>query len=128
MRAICVETMARHYIAAALWADAPEGTRPRATRQAQRHALDVCARFAGMIAQHWPRLQECRAYGAHPDAGSVEAALGHDLYLTSAGHGVGFRDRDSLPEDLRDALAELCGWRRPIGEPEANFYRGWLYF
>lgn len=127
MRAINIETMSKHYIIAALWADAPEGTNPRATKAAEKQALGTCAYFAGLIAQHWPAILECKEYGSHPDAGSIEASLGHDLYLTSAGHGVGFWCRDELTEELREALASLCGWRKAIPEPEPHFYRGWMY-
>jgi hypothetical protein len=76
-------------------------------------------------------------YGSHPDAGSPEAAFGHDFYLTRQGHGCGFWDRKeldapiricyggSLPDDsLGDALTKLCD----DSETYPEFYRGWLYF
>ncbi len=127
MRAINIETMARHYLIAAIWADAPDGTKPRATKQAEDAALFTCGKFAGLIAQHWPAILECADYGRHPDAGSIEAAMGHDLWLTSRGHGAGFWCRDELTEELQSALSALCGWQKAIPEPEATFYRGWLY-
>lgn len=127
MRAIDIETMKKHYLIAALWADAPEGTRPRITKQAGAQALKTCRCFAGLIAQHWPAILECTEYGSHPDAGSIEAALGHDLWLTSRGHGAGFWDRDELTPELREVLSALCGWRKAIPEPEPTFYRGWMY-
>lgn len=128
MKTLDVETMAKHYLIAALWADCPEGTHPRATKQAQAQARETCAKFIGLIANLIPEILDCPAYWAHPDCdGKPEAAIGHDLYLTSAGHGVGFWDRDALPKELGDKLSAFCGWRKAIPEPEVSFYRGWMY-
>jgi len=119
-----IEIMARHYIIAALWADAPEGTNPRVTREAMQVARETCTKFVTLAGDLLAQLPE--SYFAHPDCGGhVEAAIGHDLYFTSAGHGVGFWDRDL--GELGDKLSEFCGWRKPISEPEAYFYRGWMY-
>lgn len=128
--ALQLQTMARHYVIAAIWADAPEGTHPRATKAAYRIALERCTRFVELIGPLFGQAIACEGYGAHPDCGNIEpacAAMGHDLYLTSAGHGAGFWDRTELG-DLGDKLSEFCGWRKPIDEPDAQFYRGWLYF
>lgn len=123
-----IELMAKHYLIAAMLADKPEGTNPRITRQAEEVAFKTCAKFTGLIAQYWDEILECPDYWVHPDfGGHVEGALGHDLYLTSAGHGAGFFDRDALPEELRETLTWLCGWRKAIAEPEVSFYRGWVY-
>lgn len=129
-----IETIARHYIVAAIWADGPEGMHPRATDQAWRFALVQAARFVEHIGpERFQRIRDAydTGYGRHPDCGTVApycAALGHDLYMTRAGHGVGFADRDALPENLRDWLDNQCGWRGHMGEAESTFYRGWLYF
>lgn len=129
-----LETMARHYCIAAVWADAPEGTNPRITSSSRDAARRVCARFLeligpGMLAEL--REAHARGYGTHPDCGDVEplfAAMGHDLWLTSRGHGVGFWDRDELkPSDLGERLSAFCGWRKPIPEPEVECWRGWAY-
>lgn len=130
-----IETVARHFIIAALWAEKPEDTNPRATRATEENARKVCEAF---IAQNEPLFIEAmerktEGYGSHPDAGSPEAAFGHDLYLTIAGHGVGFWDREALdnldPEDmgvsLGDKLTAACEPYRYKLEPE--FYRGWMY-
>jgi hypothetical protein len=118
-----IELLVKHYIIAALWADAPEGARPRATKQAQAVALKMCRDFADKAEKQIETLKQYPAYWAHPDCGGrIEAAMGHDLWLTSAGHGVGFFDRDTLPATLREELTDLCG-----RAPEAEFYRGWLY-
>lgn len=129
-----IETIARHYIIAALWADAPEGTNPRATAQAVRFARDVATRFYDRIGPDVMARIRTEAYdagyGKHSDCGDVApwcAALGHDLYLSTSGHGVGFFDRMFLPDDLREYLSSLCGWGTEFPEPQIEFYRGWMY-
>lgn len=127
MNATQLDVMARHYLIACIWVDAPEGTRPRATKAALAVARDTCERFVRLIGPLFDQAIACEGYGAHPDCGTIEpacAAMGHDLYLTSAGHGAGFWDRKELGE-LGDKLSEFCGWRKPI--PEPTFYRGWVY-
>lgn len=84
-----LDVMARHYVIAAIWADCEEGTHPRATREALRIARVRCARFLALIGPDLlASVRERPEYGAHPDCGNVAAvfaAMGHDLYLTSAG-------------------------------------------
>ncbi len=129
MKTINIETIAKHYLIAALWAECPEGTNPRVTKQAKDAALATCAEFAKLIEPElWAKILECPDYWSHHDCGgNPEGAIGHDLYLTSKGHGVGFWDRDALPDDLGEKLSALCGWRKAIPEPEPYFYRGWMY-
>lgn len=128
MRTIDINTMARHYLIAAKWADGPEGQKPRWTNSAKIKAHETCGKFAGLIVELWPEILEHPDYWAHPDCGGMpEAALGHDLWLTCRGHGVGFWDRDTLPEKLRAKLDALCGWRKAIPEPDLYAYRGWFY-
>jgi hypothetical protein len=112
---------------AALWADAPEGTSPRVTAQAQKSATAIATKFAELITPFYAQVTACSEYGSHPDAGSVEAALGHDLYLTSAGHGVGFWSREELSDEVKQKIEPLVGWHKAIGEPELCFMRGWMY-
>jgi hypothetical protein len=126
-----VEVMARHYIIAAIWADAPEGTHPRATKQAMGAAHRDCLTFchqAGPDLLREVMRAHADGYGAHPDCGTehpVFAAMGHDLWLTRNGHGVGFWDRDALKEgDLGDRRSDVA---RAMGAHEPEFYRGWLY-
>lgn len=122
-----IQEVADHYIKAAIWADAPEGTKPRATVATEREAFNICKRF---IDRNLPLFNEAmerasNGYGAHPDAGSAEAAFGHDLWLTTRDHGVGFWCRDELESnDLGDRLSTAC---REFGEPSYEFYRGWFY-
>lgn len=123
-----LQVMARHFIIAALWAECPEGTSPRATKQAQRDALTICTRFAESADTLLDDAANRPGYGSHPDCGTLHpgyAAAGHDLWLTSQGHGVGFWDRDELDaDDLGDKLSALCQHARYY----AYFCRGWLYF
>ena len=131
-----LQVMARHYLIAALWADCEEGTHPRETRQARAYALDACRAFVAAIG---PLFDEAMArhaegYGKHSDCGNDEpacAAMGHDLWLTSRGHGTGFWGRDALARgDLGERLSSFCGWRAKgngPGEPCAYQYRGWFY-
>ena len=119
--------IAQHYIIAALWADAPEGTRPRAPRETEEKALQLARDFARAIG---PKCQEYlennTEYFKHPDCGGrAEAAIGHDLWLTSQGHGVGFWERDALREDVREFLTGCAQRKEFTLYPE--FYRGWMY-
>lgn len=125
-----IDVMARHYIIAAIWADCEEGTSPRATKAAIAAAKKECATFcqrAGDLIER-AAARHADGYGTHPDCGSVEpayAAMGHDLWLTRQHHGVGFWDRTELDADgLGDQLTEVC---HRMGEPNYEFYRGWLY-
>lgn len=128
-----IDTVTRHYIIAALWAECPEGTNPRATRKAEKSAREFCARFIANHAQLFEDAIACEAlgYGSHPDAGSGAAAFGHDLWLTTQGHGTGFWDREELkimrPSDkvtLGEMITKACEATRP---QYAEFYRGWMY-
>lgn len=122
-----IHTAARHFCIAALWADCEEGTSPRITKEARDWAFEFIKKFAMAYPEYVNKALVCEGYGRHPDAGSPEAAFGHDLYLTARGHGVGFSDREELGkvgEQLHQILT--TGWRSWQVEPD--FYRGWLYF
>lgn len=122
-----IQEVAKHYIIAALWADSPEGTNPRPTIKAQREAFDLCKQFIDRNLPLFNQAMACaqQGYGVHPDAGSAEAAFGHDLWLTTRGHGTGFWDRPELAAaGLGAALTAAC---REAGEPAYEFYRGWFH-
>ena len=121
-----IAEVAKHYVIAMIWADCPEGTHPRATHRTHAEAFNRCKAFIDRHLELFNLAMHCaeRGYGAHPDAGSAEAAFGHDLYLSTAGHGAGFFDRTELPKGLRDALQEAAR-REP--DPEPEFWRGWVY-
>ena len=119
--------IAKHYIIAALWADAPEGTRPRAPRETEEKALRLARDFVRAIGPKCQAyLKNNTEYFKHLDCGGrAEAAIGQDLWLTSQGHGVGFWDRDALREDVRAFLTALAERKDFTRYPE--FYRGWMY-
>lgn len=121
------QILARHYLIAALWADSPEGTNPRATRQAQHKAESIAWQFLEIVGPDAIAALEARSdYGAHPDCGNDRphlAAAGHDLWLTSQGHGAGFWDR-GLPDELSE---QLCDAANRFNRIDPEFYRGWLY-
>ena len=119
--------IAQHYIIAAIWADAPEGTRPRAPRETEEKALQLARDFLRAIG---PKCQEYlennTEYFKLPGFCEIaEPAIGHDLWLTSQGHGTGFWDRSALREDVRDFLDALAQRKEFSVYPE--FYRGWMY-
>lgn len=137
-----IDTVTKHYLIAALWADSPEGTRPRIPKATQATAREICAEFIraneALFLQAMERGEN--GYGSHPDAGSPEAAFGHDLWLTSQGHAVGFHDRKELlpldiglgtePEigpDLCVLLSEAVERAFGYGRVKAELCRGWLY-
>lgn len=138
-----ISTIARHFLIAAIWADSPEGTSPRATKAAHIAACALAREFISECPSLFAAAMEAGAegYGSHPDAGSPEAAFGHDLWLTLQGHGVGFWDRDELREPppvgpweqfetLGEALTDVCHnsrFRDPYSSGRLYFYRGWTY-
>ena len=129
-----IEVAAKHFIIAAQWIETPDSWMREAkpTKAAKRVALRYVADFIDAAGPLIAQLDDCAGYGSHPDAGSPAAAFGHDLYLTSQGHGVGFWDRKELEietptgETLGDALTALA--EKPnFASFYPEFYRGWLY-
>ena len=116
-----IQTITKHYLIAMLWtmpgdddcenpgdyidlSDLPDET--------IEHARQDVIEFVNACGALFDQAMECYddGYGWHPDAGSAEAAFGHDFALTRNGHGVGFWDRESegLPKFLGDALTRVC--------------------
>ena len=128
------EIIAEHFVIAALWADAEEGTNPRPSKVMQNDALEYANEFLQKLTPEmiaaFEQAEE-NGYANHPDCGGfVEGAIGHDLWLTMRGHGVGFWDRDALDfplengEAFGDALTEVA---KTMGEPCLYQSRGWAY-
>lgn len=133
MKTIELETITRNFLAAALWADAPENTRPRVTRQAIAAARTFCEAFINENLELFNAAMQADGYGSHPDAGTTAAAFGLDLYFTQAGHGVGFWDSAELAftpaggaDTLGNLLTKQCGHGTRFFT-EIEFYRGWAY-
>ena len=116
-----IDTITKHYLIALLWTMpcnddcenpgddiAIEDLPPETIEQAKQDVTD----FVNACGALFDQAMECYddGYGRHSDAGSVEAAFGHDFALTRNHHGVGFWDRDStgLPKFLGDALTRVC--------------------
>jgi hypothetical protein len=69
-------------------------------------------------------IDDCKAFqeenatrlAAYPTGGiySREELAGHDLWLTRNEHGVGFWDREYLPQWARDALTESANRLGPV--------------
>lgn len=128
-----VDIVTQHYIIAALWADCEEGTHPRCPKAEEQAARKVCEAFmrqceaaGGLFSRAMERFDF--GYGTHPDAGSAEAAFGHDFWLTRQGHGVGFWDRDALKVGEPELGDLLTAEAHKVGECYHEQYRGWFYF
>jgi len=85
------------FAVAAVWADREEGTSPRATRQLKGVGMSLAVWLA--------QLQPAAVAAAIKRQGLQQ--FGHDLYMTVAGHGVGFWDRKELEDgDIGDTLTD----------------------
>lgn len=130
-----IRLIAESYIHAALWADCPEGTHPRASKEAVKVAEKAVRWFCYDNNADIRALLETEGYGdtCAQDFGGLRAkdwpfaALGHDLYLSSQGHGVGFFDR-GLGElgDRLQKSANKYDSRGKAWSVEPDFYRGWM--
>jgi len=116
-----IDTITSHYLIALLWAmpgdddnenpgdnidltDLP----PETIEDAKADVTE----FVDLCGALFDQAMECfeDGYGQHPNAGSAEAAFGHDFAFTRNGHGCGFwdRSREGLPQFLGDALTRVC--------------------
>ena len=128
------EIIAEHFVIAALWADAEDGTNPRPSKAMQNDVLEYAIEFLQKLTPEMLAAFEQAAengYSSYPDCGGfVEGAIGHDLWLTMRGHGVGFWDRDALdfPLESGEAFGDaLTGVAKTMGEPCLYQSRGWAY-
>jgi len=131
-----IRAIAAGIIQCALFADRPEGSNPRVTRQAKQAAESMASEFVGIIGDDLLN-QAADAYRGEYGGSYHDTALwsigpiGHDVWFTAHGHGVGFWDRKELKFDcdgdtinLADRLTEACAKLRQV---EPTFYRGWMY-
>ena len=129
-----IVSLASGIIQCAIFADKPEGTNPRVTRQAKRAAESIASEFIGIIGDDLLN-QAMDAYRGEYVGSYRDTALwsiGHDVWFTAHGHGVGFWDRDFLKRDrygeditTGEQLTEACA---KLPHVESVFYRGWLTF
>jgi len=120
--------IAAAFCTAMVWADAEEGTSPRVPRETQIAAQQYVHAFLSAFPLPSRLALDSDDYGWWQGVHDTCAAFGHDLYLTAAGHGAGFADRDTLgelAEQLHDALWSNGAWARW----EVSMYqaRGWVY-
>lgn len=111
------------FITAALWATDDDDGEPLERNydrgdiapEAMKKIKAYCAKFYKARRSDLLDYREMREYD--PSQGSVYEYAGHDLFLSSAGHGTGFWDRGlgALGDRLHEA-AEKLG--------ELNFYVG----
>lgn len=108
--------MVRGYLEAALWASTDENGDPLDDGRdlgdfapsAIELASTVCALFVAENADDCAAYREERAFD--PSQGTVDAYLGHDLWLTRNHHGAGFWDRGlGALGDRLTAAAEAMG-------------------
>lgn len=127
-----IDTITKHYLLAMLWTmpgdDDCENPGDSITllhlpRETIKAARQDVTRFVESCGKLFDAAMACynNGYGQHPDAGSAEAAYGHDFALTRNGHGVGFWDREQegLPRVLGEALTLICE-----GFPPRDLYVG----
>lgn len=127
-----INTITKHYLIALLWTmpgdeecenpgdDVELSDLPDETIEEAKHDVTRFVSFCGVL---FDMAMDCYddGYGQHPEAGSAEAAFGHDFALTRNRHGAGFWDRDSegLPRILGKALTRVCE-----GFPARDLYMG----
>jgi hypothetical protein len=114
-----VEEVLRGYIVAALWStndeSTPSGGVPFDENYSAEDLTDAARdQFRKNVVKFLELASETDL--AHyrenktidPSQGTVGDYLGHDIWLDSQGHGVGFWDRDELAQDVRDRLSEVA--------------------
>ena len=140
-----IDAMARGYLECAAWADAPEGSRARFSKESERIARQMVRAFC-IVAE--PLIVQALDV-IRPEL------IGNRFWLNRCGHGTGFWDQDELTElqpaapltlhdrdnkpytwhegaTLGDALSAACYGTdsaiAPFAYPSLEAWRGWLYF
>jgi hypothetical protein len=94
----------------------------RVTRKAWQDIKDDCEAFRHAVEMQYGRdAADILSYGTD---GYDARRAGNDFWFTRQGHGVGYWDRDALPESIRDALSETA---RGFGEAYVETWRGWIH-
>ena len=109
MRTYYLQDMAAAYIEAAYFTDQEEGADAEFTREFEAAAYDACVNFENAC-----NLLEIDLRALYPDP----TQLGHDLWFTRNGHGVGFWDREKFYGEHADIFT---GMARAQGYHDAEF-------
>ncbi|EMI5828697.1 TPA: hypothetical protein SH447_004503 [Salmonella enterica] len=126
-----IDLIVHHFIVAAIWADVPdteefEGVHIEADDEAR---AKVRAGVVAFYAEHAALVHAALSAPGYGDACAQDfggerrdewpfAAFGHDLYLTTQGHGVGFWDRVELePGSIGAKLTNACDYLEQRGKP-----------
>lgn len=124
-----VDLIAAAFCRAMVWADAEEGTNPRVPKETQIAAQQYVHAFLSAFPIPSRTALESKEYGWWQGVHNTCDAFGHDLYLTAAGHGASFADRNETlgdtAQDLHDAVWANGSWTR--WEIETYQSRGWIY-
>lgn len=110
-----IDDIERGYIEAMLWSSTDDNEEPLDRNygpediapETRKHIREVCERFYAMV-------KDIDYLSVHPGKTgeyTEEEMLGHDLWLTSRGHGTGFWDSDRWAIDGEDIEGEdnpLC--------------------
>jgi hypothetical protein len=92
----------------------------RLTKEAVKGIKSDCSAFLGRImpdgcfVRQW--LDRLEGYD--------DAQAGRDFWFTRQGHGVGFWDREQIPDAAGEALSAAA---KQSGEAYCETYRGWIY-
>lgn len=98
-----METVTKHYLIAALWTSTDDSEQPLDDNYSIEDIAPSCIDEAE---------RDCLSFRLeHADliieSGMSDEQLGHDLWLTRNGHGVGFWDR-GYPKEIGDALTNFA--------------------
>lgn len=107
-----IDSFTAGYIEALLWSSVVlvDGDHVNAdTYEMSTAGADACrADCRAFCTAHAALIEKATSVGDDYDASHA----GHDFALTRNGHGAGYWDRDTLPQDMSDALtiaAQACG-------------------
>jgi hypothetical protein len=119
MKGFQVSEVLRGYIVAALWStnneSTPEGGVPL-DQNYDENSLDPATRdkLRAKVVKFLELAEESAllTYFWHkktdPSQGTISDYLGHDIWLTSNGHGAGFWDRSELPRPVTEHLTQVA--------------------
>lgn len=90
------------------------------TRASVNAIAKRCDKFLSML---MPDGRFCQQWLDQAESECGYDRGGHDLWFTQQGHGVGFWDRDEIPEALRDGLTAAA---KKMGEVYVSVNATWI--